>query len=140
MPVERADVGSPDEWLQRAKSNLIRAKQPKHEGVFWEDYCYDAQQAAEKAIKALLLFHRIPFRFVHDIAELLTALQQNGISLPKRIRAAAELSDYAVEARYPGPMEPVTEREYREAVKMAEAVVDWVEGFIASGPGQPEAN
>ena len=130
MEDERTDLGSPKGWLRRAKSNLIRAKQPKHEEVFWEDLCFDAQQAVEKSLKALLVFHKIPFRFVHDIAELLTVLEQNGLSLPEQIRAAAELSDYAVEARYPGPMEPVTEDEYKEAVKIAEMVVSWVEGFI----------
>lgn len=130
MEDERTDLGSPKGWLRRAKSNLIRAKQPKHEEVFWEDLCFDAQQAAEKSLKALLLFHKIPFRFVHDIAELLTVLEQNGLSLPEQIRAAAELSDYAVETRYPGPMEPVTEDEYKEAVKVAEMVVSWVGGFI----------
>jgi len=130
MQDEGTDLGSPKGWLRRAKSNLIRAKQPKHEEVFWEDLCFDAQQAVEKSLKALLLFHKIPFRFVHDIAELLTVLEQNGLSLPEQIRAAAELSDYAVEARYPGPMEPVTEEEYKEAVRIAEMVVSWVEGFI----------
>jgi len=65
----------------------------------------------EKSLKALLLFHKIPFRFVHDIAELLTVLGQNGISLQEKIREAVELSDYAIEARYQGPMEPVTENE-----------------------------
>lgn len=76
--------------------------------------------------------HNIPFRFVHDIAELLTGLEQNGINLPEQIRAAAELSDYAVETRYPGPMEPVSEGEYKEAVKIAETVVSWVEGILKS--------
>ncbi|RZB38321.1 MAG: hypothetical protein SRB2_00069 [Desulfobacteraceae bacterium Eth-SRB2] len=47
-------------------------------------------------LKALLLFHKIPFGFVHDIAELLTVLKQNGISFSEEIRKAAELSDYAV--------------------------------------------
>ena len=126
MQDEKYDVGSPNGWLRRAKSNLIRARQPKHEEVFWEDLCFDAQQAAEKALKALLLYHKIPFRFVHDIAELLTVLEQNGISFSEEMRAAAELSEYAVEARYPGPMEPVTEDDYKEAVKIAEMVVSWV--------------
>jgi len=58
--------------------------------------------------------------------------EQNGISLPEQIRAAAELSDYAVGARYPGPIEPVTEDEYKEAVRIAEMVVSWVEGLIGS--------
>lgn len=130
MQDKRWDVGTPEDWLRRAKSNLIRAMQPKHDEVFWEDYCFDAQQAAEKALKALLLFHKIPFRFVHDIAELLTVLEQNGVSLPESIKAAAELSDYAVEARYPSPMEPVTEDEHKEAIKAANEVVSWVKGII----------
>jgi HEPN domain-containing protein len=130
MQDKRYNPGTPHEWLRRARSNLIRSKQPRHEEVFWEDYCFDAQQATEKALKALLLFHKIPFRFVHDIAELLTALEQNGISFPESLRAAAELTDYAVEARYPGPMEPITEDEYEEAVKIAEDVILWVEGFF----------
>ena len=130
MPNEKYNAGTSDNWLKRAKSNLIRAMQPKHEEVFWEDYCFDAQQAAEKALKALLIFHKIPFRFVHDIAELLTILEQNGVSLPESIQMAAELSDYAVEARYPGPMEPVTEDEYKSAIKTADAVVSWVESIL----------
>jgi len=130
MQDERYDPGTPYDWLRRAKSNLIRARLPKHEEVFWEDYCFDAQQATEKALKGLLLFHKIPFRFVHDIAELLTVLEQNGISLPESIQASAELSDYAVEARYPGLMEPITEDEYKEAIEMAEEVVSWVENLI----------
>ena len=130
MKRDRYEPGSPHDWLRRAKSNLFRAGQPKPEEVFWEDLCFDAQQAAEKSLKALLLFHKIPFRFVHDIAELLTDLERNWISLPATIRASAELSDYAVEARYPGPMESVTENEYKEAVKIAENVVSWVESLI----------
>ncbi len=132
MQNEKKDPGSPEDWLRRAKSNLIRARQPKHQEVFWEDLCFDAQQSVEKSLKALLLFHKIPFRFVHDIAELLTGLEQNGINLPEQVRAAAELSDYAVETRYPGPMEPVSEEEYKEAVKIAETVVSWVEGLLKS--------
>lgn len=126
MPPDRSKTGSPEDWLKRARSNLARAKLPKLDEALWEDYCFDAQQAAEKALKALLLFNKIPFRFVHDIAELLTLLEQNGFELPEKIRAGAELSDYAVEARYPSPMEPVTEQEYQEAIAASEQIVSWV--------------
>ena len=44
----------PREWLNRARSNLALAK-AKRKGVYLEDLCFDAQQAAEKAIKALLI-------------------------------------------------------------------------------------
>ena len=135
MQDKRSDIGSAADWLRRAKSNLIRAGQPKHEEVFWEDLCFDAQQAVEKSLKALLLFHNMPFRFVHDIAELLTVLEKNGIDLPESIRVSAELTGYAVEARYPGPMEPVTKEEYKEAMDIAENVVSWVEGHMVTMTG-----
>ena len=63
MPLE-PELGTPVEWLRRAKSNLIRAKQPRLEGVFWEDLCFDAQQSVEKALKGLLTFYGIPFRCI----------------------------------------------------------------------------
>jgi HEPN domain-containing protein len=140
MPPE-SQVGTPAEWLRRAKSNLIRAQQPRPAGVCWEDLCFDAQQAVEKALKALLVYYHIPFRFVHDIAELLTLLEQSNINLPEDVRLAASLSDYAVAARYPGPVEPVTEEEYREAVSLAEAVLRWVDQLAQIGkekPSKPE--
>ena len=39
----------PREWLNRAKSNLAGAGQATP-GVYLEDLCFDAQQAAEKAM------------------------------------------------------------------------------------------
>ena len=120
------EVGTPDEWMKRAQSNLVRARQPKPEEVFFEDLVFDIQQSVEKALKALLLKKGIRFRFVHDIAELLTLLEQNEVALPDEIRAAADLTDYAVQARYPGPFEPVSENEYTSALEIADAVLSWV--------------
>ena len=130
MPRDPNELGTPHDWLKRAKSNLIRAKQPKPEEVLWEDLCFDTQQAAEKALKAVLLARRIPFRFVHDIAELLTLIENQGVTLSEEIKASAELTDYSVESRYPGPFEPVTEEEFQRALKIAETVVAWAESQI----------
>jgi HEPN domain-containing protein len=130
MQVDRNEIGTPQEWLMRAKSNLTRARQPKPEGVMWEDLCFDAQQAAEKSIKAVLVFLGIQFRFVHDTAELLTLLENHGEILPEEMKAAAELTNYAVETRYPGPNEPVTEEEYKQALQIAETVFVWCETKI----------
>ena len=132
MPRNQNGLGRPEEWLRRAKSNLALAKQPKSEDIYWEDLCFEAQQAAEKAFKAVLLSKGIQFRFVHDIAEFLTLLEQNEITLSEEIRAAATLTNYSVEARYPGPFEPVTEDEFKEALRLAEAVVTWAESQILS--------
>lgn len=130
MPPKPVKDLSFKEWIRRAKSNLSRARQKRPKDVLWEDLCFDCQQAGEKAIKGLLLAKKIPFRFVHDLAELLTAAENAGVFLPLEIRAATALTNYAVESRYPGPFDPVTEEEFKEALKMAEDVVQWVEKLI----------
>ncbi|MCH9029564.1 MAG: HEPN domain-containing protein [Bacteroidetes bacterium] len=101
-------------WLKRAKSNLIRAKFEKLPDVYWEDLCYDAQQACEKSLKALLIFNEIKFRFVHDIGELINTLKKNQVSIPAEINESVILSEYAVETRYPFPSQPVSEHDYVE--------------------------
>lgn len=58
------------------------------------------------------------------------------MSLEAGTPLAAALSDYAVEARYPGLAEPVTEEEYRQAVALAETVVRWVEQLIQGREGK----
>ena len=39
-------------------------------------------------------------------------------------------SNIEVESRYPGPFEPVTEEEFKRALKIAHAVVAWAESKI----------
>ena len=68
MNVHRHPPDDPREWLNRARSNLVRARGEK-EGVYLEDLCFDAQQAAEKAIKAFLVHRGVRFPYVHDLRE-----------------------------------------------------------------------
>ena len=47
MPRKAGFTGKPEDCLRRAKGNLARAQQTKPKDAFWEDLCFDAQQAAE---------------------------------------------------------------------------------------------
>ena len=132
MPPRAGSQGTPEEWLRRAKSNLARAKQPKPKESFWEDVCFDVQQAVEKAVKAVLIHREIDFPKTHDIGELLTLVDQAGEKIPRAFWKADDLTQYAVETRYPGPAEPVTRKEYREAVAVAGKVVKWAEKIISA--------
>ena len=85
QPPERFSPDDPREWLNRARSNLIRAKS-KLLGVYLEDLCFDAQQAAEKAIKALLIKREVVFPYVHDLARLVTLLEAAGQEIPAAFR------------------------------------------------------
>ena len=55
MPPDKSIPGNVQDWLVRAKGHLALVKQPKPAGAFWEDQCFLAQQAAEKALKAVYL-------------------------------------------------------------------------------------
>ena len=64
MARKRRPADDPVEWLNRARSNLTRAKADiRVPHVYLEDLCFDAQQAAEKAIKAVLLKRGVRFPF-----------------------------------------------------------------------------
>lgn len=98
--------------------------------MYLEDLCFDAQQAAEKALKALCIRRGIDFPYVHDLAQLITLLQEEGQAVPDEIREAGRLTRYAVLTRYPGLEEPVTEGDYERAVEIAGRVVEWVEHHL----------
>lgn len=126
---ERFPPDDPREWLNRARGNLAKARVPVP-GGYLEDLCFDAQQASEKAIKALLIARQIDFPYTYDLSHLLTILEARGESIPDAIRRPEELTRYAAHTRYPGFAEPVSESEYQEAIAIAEAVVRWAESRL----------
>ena len=79
----------------------------------------------------MLIRRGVSFPYVHDIAHLLTLLEQAGEQIPSQIRDAEQLTRFAVVTRYPGLAEPVTDTQYHEAVASAEAVVRWAEASLA---------
>jgi HEPN domain-containing protein len=87
MPPERFSPDDPREWLHPARSSLARAK-TQIPDVYLEDLCFDAQQAAEKAIKALLIKREVVFPYVHDLARLVTLLEAAGQEIPAVVRRA----------------------------------------------------
>jgi HEPN domain-containing protein len=134
MTPKRFPPTDPREWLRRARSNLAHAR--RHDpDVELEDLCFDAQQCAEKAIKAVFIHRGEKFKYTHEIDDLLDQLAKNGLIIPKYARAAYELTKYAVLTRYPGMVAPVKGQSYRRAVRLASAVLRWAERQIAP-PGK----
>ena len=125
-PPERFAPDDPREWLNRARSNLVLAKN-RVPGAYLEDLCFEAQQAAEKAIKSRLISLGVDFPYVHDLARLVSLLEEEKQPLPDIVRRVGELTPYAMITRYPAPVRPVTDEEYRLAVEVAEAVITWAE-------------
>lgn len=130
MPGDAPSREAAHRWLRYAQGNLARAKQEKPEVTPWEYMCFDAQQAAEKAVKAVLVFHEVEFPRTHELGELLAFARQAGERIPEDLWKASGLSMYATHTRYPGEEPPLTEDEYRESVAIAENVMRWAERII----------
>ena len=98
-PPERFPPDDPREWLNRAKSSLAMARN-RVPDAYLEDLCFGAQQAAEKAIKAVMISRNIDFPYVHNLALLLSILEEDGENAPDEVRRATRLTLYAVDTRW----------------------------------------
>jgi uncharacterized protein len=116
----------PRAWINRARSNLISGR-TRTPGVHLEDLCFQLQQAAKQAIKAVHIARNIEFPYTHDLDKLVKLLDDAGEIVPEAMRKADKLSKFAVTLRYPTSLGSVTEEDYHEAVAIAEAVVSWAD-------------
>jgi len=123
---------TPEEWLIHARSDLKIARAGRDmDDVLHEQVCFHAQQAAEKALKAVLLFRNIDFPLTHDLDELVDILTASRIPLPSFINDIGTLTPYAVETRYPGFWGEISESDVDEALDLAEKVLNWASEYTA---------
>lgn len=57
-------------WFEKAKDDLLWTKHNIKSRV-WYGACFTAQQAAEKSLKAYLLFKKVPLRKMYDTRALI---------------------------------------------------------------------
>lgn len=129
MPDERQEAIRElvEEWMRRARSDLAVARMVDEEQIAPEILAFHAQQAAEKALKALLVQRQVEFPRLHVIAPLLKLCQEAGYEGTETLADAVTLTRFAVATRYPGEEEPVSRQEARQAFELAEQVLNWGE-------------
>ena len=94
------DSTDPSEWLRYARSDFALAEAAPPSGVLLVHLCFHAQQAAEKALKAVLLAHGARVIKTHDVNFLVDLVQQAGAPAPPLSRVDAEsLTSYSVITR-----------------------------------------
>lgn len=107
------------EDLDLAVHGLVdRASRPRH-------VCWNAQQAAEKALKAALLLEGERSTSSHNLDELVEHLPDSWPVRRARIDLS-QLTQWAVEGRYPGEWKEAAELDAEEAVALARRVHDSV--------------
>lgn len=72
----------------------------------------------------------VDFPRTHAIEVLLDLIKTQGMEVPEGVDRAFELSQYAVQTRYPGEWEPVKKKEARGALERAALVLAWVENKV----------
>lgn len=126
-------------WLEKADHDLITARQTLalQDGPT-DTPCFHAQQAAEKALKAMLTYHQVVFPKIHDLMRLLDMSIPLFPALDACREPLTELSDYAIEVRYPDDWFEPTRDDAKTALSVAERVVSIVRRHITTGTqGQP---
>jgi len=116
-------------WMDRAISSLKLASIKKETEIYYEDLCFQAQQAVEKALKALLIKKGQELEITHNLIVLLQKVMQF-YKVPDEIKDLIILNDYAVQTRYPGDYTPIEKKEYLEAIKIATKAVEWAKMLI----------
>ncbi len=130
MPQMNIEPGSAQDWMRFAQSDLALARHSPLEGVLLETLCFHIQQAVEKALKAILIYHDIRPPRTHDIQSIVLLIEDL-FPLPDWISEAAFLTDYAIGTRYPVFEPRIGADEYKQALETAQKVVDWASSRIA---------
>jgi HEPN domain-containing protein len=113
-----------DSWLRYARDDLFGAERLLDTAdVAPRLAFFHAQQAAEKAIKASLIFSQTGFPKTHNL-QLLCNLLPQGWRLREDPSRLSDLSDWAVEPRYPGELREATKDEAEAAIEQAREVFE----------------
>lgn len=91
--------------------------------------CFHAQQAVEKALKAVLTIKHIDFRRTHDLEELANLLADVDIASPFPPREFRRLNPFAVELRYDDENIALITRD--EADQLTQRTLAWAAEIVS---------
>ena len=129
-------------WLAKAEEDrLCIRNELSAPHTPWAIVAFHAQQAAEKTLKAFVVYQgRMPRR-THDLGEILNMCLDHDASLVGLRDACDRLSYFAVDARYPDLTREVAEDLARAAVEHCERICAVVRAKLPAddGRGAPPA-
>jgi HEPN domain-containing protein len=128
---------APSGLLDLATADLTTARHLVVPGLY-HNACYHAQQAAEKALKAVLLQEMATFPKTHDLSRLVDAIRVSQPTFPEYSLESAVLNEYAVDMRYdPHVLTDIDEDEAKAAIGYAQDVVDHAQRFLGESNPPP---
>ena len=111
------------EWIRKAENDFKTAEHLFQSGPdFAEGTAFHSQQAAEKYLKAFLVWHQIEFQKTHDIEALLRLAGKVDDKIPEILGDTVILTPYGVDYRYPGEYPEVGMSDAERAFLLADRV------------------
>ena len=122
------------DWFRQAEKDLENAKWEK-KGGFYEWSCFSAQQAAEKALKAV--YQKLGgTAWGHSVWALLKGLEEK-LEIPNQLKEIARRLDrFYIPSRYPNgwevgiPHEYFTEEDACEAIRGAREILRFCKSIL----------
>jgi HEPN domain-containing protein len=119
----------PFSWAEKAEEDWETAISIlRRRKVFPSVACYHFQQCAEKYVKALLILKGADFPKTHDLNALNKICAEKGILTGMDATDLEELSEHAVDTRYPGASPTIEDAQ--DALKIAKAIRKFSRTFI----------
>ena len=124
-----ADVYSVSEWLRYARMDYDAAMHLRSfHPMPIEIICYHCQQAAEKALKAVLIYHGKEVPHIHDTLRLWKLAAALEPTLSTFMPQSSRLANFATITRYPKELE-LNENDMQRALDDARAIVEAIEAL-----------
>ncbi|MEM2964264.1 MAG: HEPN domain-containing protein [Candidatus Bathyarchaeia archaeon] len=119
-------------WLEQAEHNL-KVAEHNFKANFYSDTCFMAEQTAQAALKAFIIYHRRRAIWEHSIQELARICSQYDKDFEEFIEYGKILDRYYIPTRYPDalaspavPYKTYTEKDAREALNLVKKMVNKV--------------
>ncbi len=119
------------EWIYEANNDLGLAEFViDNDGKYYDLVCFHCQQAAEKYLKAYIIYLRLHYEKVHDLKYLLNVIGKKR-DVPKKLKKYADLlNEYTIDSRYPDYWHDPTLDETKECIKAAQDFKEYIEEVL----------
>lgn len=115
------------QWLIKAKHDIMSAERLlAGDPPLLDTAVYHCQQAAEKALKAFLTLHDLPFQKVHVLSSIIEQCAKIDPSFEELSDIGDILTPYATMFRYPGGVLEPEEADAHEAFRLSRFLFEFV--------------
>lgn len=128
----------PQRWLLQAEADLSAARDSER-SAHYEWACFQAQQSAEKAVKALLYKEGFTSILTHSVTDLVARAREFSAELGAMDAAAKHLDSFYLTTRYPNalvsdlpPAQFHSEEDAAQCLSYAESILNAVKKYVES--------